>query len=62
MPKGHPTNTTMLLRELASALKEVDDLKADLRKAKSRVTALMNKLNIRVDSSRIRRKRNLPSA
>jgi hypothetical protein len=57
VPKGHPVSVKALLRDLASAVQEVDDLKRDLRKAKRRVTELMNKLDVRVDSARFRRKR-----
>ena len=56
MPKGQPGSTKVLLNELGIALKEVDGLKVELRKAKSRVTALMQKLDIRIGSSRLRRR------
>lgn len=58
MPRGKPaghTGRTLMLRELRTALDEADAVKAQLRKAKARVSAALRKLHAHVETHRARR-------
>jgi hypothetical protein len=56
MARGPLSNRSLLLRELKSSLDEVDDLKADLRKAKKRVGEHMRKLMLHTQTHRNNRR------